>query len=61
MGTHRSLEHLERCYFMGTTGEIVERIEDLRQAGLEYPVVGLLDYDLEQLDRWATDVIPRFA
>ena len=61
MGTHRSLEHLERCYFMGTTGEIVERIEDLRQAGLEYLVVGLLDYDLEQLDRWATDVIPHFV
>jgi len=61
MGTHRSLGHLERCYFMGTTVEIVERIEDLRQAGLDYLVVGLLDYDLEQLDRWVTDVIPNFA
>ncbi len=61
MGTHRSFEHLQQCYFMGTTEEIVERIDDLRQAGLQYLVVGLLDYDLEQLDRWATHVIPRFA
>lgn len=61
MGTHRPPEHLARCYFMGTTPEIIERIENLRQAGLQYLVVGLLDYDLEQLDRWATDVIPRFA
>lgn len=61
MGAHRPFEHLQQCYFMGTTGEIVQRIDDLRQAGLQYLVVGLLDYDLEQLDRWATDIIPRFA
>jgi alkanesulfonate monooxygenase SsuD/methylene tetrahydromethanopterin reductase-like flavin-dependent oxidoreductase (luciferase family) len=61
MGTHRSFEHLQQCYFMGTTSEIRDRIEDLRQAGLQYLVAGLLDYDLEQLDRWATDVIPRFS
>jgi probable F420-dependent oxidoreductase len=60
MGPHRSFDHLQRSYFMGTTGEIVERIEDLRRAGLQYLVVGLLDYDLEQLDRWATDVFPHF-
>lgn len=61
MGAHRSFEHLQQCYFMGTTPEIVDRIEDLRNAGLQYLVVGLLDYDLEQLDRWATEVIPRFT
>jgi len=30
-------------YFVGTTEEIVERIDDLRQAGLQYLVIGLLD------------------
>jgi probable F420-dependent oxidoreductase len=60
MGRHRSFDHLQRSYFMGTTAEIVERIEDLRQAGLQYLVVGLLDYDLEQLDRWAAEVLPHF-
>jgi len=61
MGSHRPFEHLQQCYFMGTTAEIVERIADLRAAGLQYLVIGLLDYDLEQLDRWVEDVIPRFA
>ncbi|MBI3965667.1 MAG: TIGR03619 family F420-dependent LLM class oxidoreductase [Chloroflexi bacterium] len=61
MGTHRSFEHIQRCYLMGTTAEIVDRIHDLREAGLQYLVVGLLDYDLEQLDRWARDVFPLFA
>lgn len=61
MGTHRPFEHLQQCYFMGTTQEIVDRIADLHAAGLQYLVIGLLDYDLDQLDRWATDVIPRFA
>jgi len=60
MGTHRPFEHLQQCYFMGTTREIVDRIEDLRAAGLQYLVVGLIDYDLEQLDRWAEEVIPHF-
>jgi alkanesulfonate monooxygenase SsuD/methylene tetrahydromethanopterin reductase-like flavin-dependent oxidoreductase (luciferase family) len=60
MGSHRSFDHLQRSYFMGTTAEIVERIEDLRQAGLQYLVVGVLDDDLEQLDRWAAEVIPHF-
>ena len=61
MGAHRSFEHLQQCYFMGTTADIIDRIEDLRQAGLQYLVVGLIDYDLEQLDRWSKEVIPYFA
>lgn len=61
MGSHRSFEHLQQCYFMGTTAEIVERIADLRRAGLQHLVVGLIDYDLEQLERWATEVMPHFA
>ena len=61
MGSHRPFEHLQQCYFMGTTAEIVERIDDLRETGLQYLVIGLLDYDLEQVDRWVEEVIPRFA
>lgn len=61
MGTHRPFEHLQQCYFMGTTPEITDRIADLHATGLQYLVIGLLDYDLDQLDRWATDVIPHFA
>jgi alkanesulfonate monooxygenase SsuD/methylene tetrahydromethanopterin reductase-like flavin-dependent oxidoreductase (luciferase family) len=61
MGTHRSFETLQQSYLMGTTAEIVERIADLERAGIEYLVLAPLDYDLEQLDRFAQDILPRFA
>ncbi|MBI4503936.1 MAG: LLM class flavin-dependent oxidoreductase [Chloroflexi bacterium] len=60
MGTHRSFEHLQRSYFLGTTREIVERIADLERAGFEYLVLGPLGYDLEQLERFASDIVPHF-
>ena len=46
---------------MGTTAEIVDRIGDLGRAGIEYLVLAPLDYDLEQLDRIAEEIVPRFA
>lgn len=60
MGTHRSFEHLQQCYLLGTTAEIVERIRDLERAGLQYLLLGTVDYDVEQLDRWAADILPHF-
>lgn len=60
MGTHRSFDHLQESYFMGTTAEIVDRIGDLERAGIEYLVLAPLDYDLEQLDRIAEEIVPRF-
>jgi alkanesulfonate monooxygenase SsuD/methylene tetrahydromethanopterin reductase-like flavin-dependent oxidoreductase (luciferase family) len=61
MGTHRSFDQLQESYFMGTTAEIVDRIGDLKRAGIEYLVLAPLDYDLEQLDRIAEEIVPRFA
>ncbi len=60
MGSHRGFEHLQQCYFLGTTDDIVERIRDLEQAGLQYLILGSLDYDVDQLDRWASEILPRF-
>lgn len=60
MGSHRSFEHLQECYFLGTTAEIVDRIRDLERAGLEYLILGSFDYDVEQLDRWASEIVPHF-
>lgn len=60
MGTHRSFEHLQTCYFLGSAGRIRRRISELRDAGLEYLVLSPLDYDLEQLDLWEEEVIRHF-
>jgi probable F420-dependent oxidoreductase len=61
MGTHRSFDHLQQCYFVGTPRRIRERIQELAEGGLEYLVLGPLDYDLEQLDLWQQEIIRHFA
>lgn len=60
MGQHRDWAHLQRSYFTGTTADIVERIADLANAGLQHLVLCPLDYDLEQLDMYAQEIIPHF-
>ena len=50
MGTRRSLEHLQASYLLGTTREIVERLEALAAAGCTYMVVGPLTAESYQLD-----------
>lgn len=59
MGTHRSFEHLQQCYLLGTTEEIVARIQHLKSLGLDSMIVAPLDYDPEQARRFAADVMPR--
>jgi probable F420-dependent oxidoreductase len=60
MGTHRSFEHLQSCYFLGSPRRIRERIAGLAEAGLEYLVLQPLDYDLSQLDLWQEEIIRHF-
>jgi alkanesulfonate monooxygenase SsuD/methylene tetrahydromethanopterin reductase-like flavin-dependent oxidoreductase (luciferase family) len=61
MGTHRSFENLQQSYFLGTTAEIVERIRDLEAAGIRDMVLAPCDYDLEQLERFASEIAGRFG
>jgi probable F420-dependent oxidoreductase len=61
MGTHRSFEHLQECYLLGTFDDIVARLKDLESAGLEYAVLGPTSDDLGQLDLLAKHVLPAFA
>lgn len=61
MGTHRSFEHLQECYLLGSVDDIVARIKDLEEAGLEYIVLGPTSDDLDQLDLIANRIIPAFA
>lgn len=60
MGSRRPFADVERCYLFGTTREIVGRIVELEQAGFECFVLMTLDYDLDQLERFASEVMPRF-
>ena len=60
MGTHRSFEHLQQCYFLGSPRRIRQRIAELAAAGLEYLVLSPLDYDLDQLDLWEEEIIRHF-
>jgi alkanesulfonate monooxygenase SsuD/methylene tetrahydromethanopterin reductase-like flavin-dependent oxidoreductase (luciferase family) len=60
MGTHRSFEQLQQSYFLGTTREIVDRIRDLEAAGIQDLVLGTCADDLEQLERFATEIVARF-
>jgi probable F420-dependent oxidoreductase len=57
MGTHRSFENLQQSYFLGTTREIVARIRDLEAAGVQDMVLATCDYDLEQLERLASEIV----
>ena len=60
MGTHRSFEQLQESYFLGTTREIVARIADLEASGVQDMVLATLDYDVDQLERFAREVVPHF-
>jgi probable F420-dependent oxidoreductase len=60
MGIHRPFDHLQQSYFLGTTGEIVDRIRDLEAAGIQDLVLGTCEDDLEQLERFATEIVGQF-
>jgi probable F420-dependent oxidoreductase len=60
MGSHRSFEHLQTSYFLGSPRTIRNRIAELRDAGLEYLVLAPLDYDPGQLDLWEEEIIRHF-
>jgi alkanesulfonate monooxygenase len=61
MGTHRSYEHLQECYLIGSLDRINARIADLVGAGLQYLVLGPVSDDPGQLDLLARHVAPNFA
>jgi len=61
MGPHRSFEHLQTCYFLGSPRRIRARIAELRDAGLEFLVLTPLEYDVEQLDLWHDEIVRHFS
>jgi alkanesulfonate monooxygenase len=61
MGTHRSFQHLQECYLLGSVDDIVARLKDLEDAGCEYAVLGPTSDDLGQLDLIAERIVPAFG
>ena len=60
MGTHRSYEHLQECYMVGSIDRINARIQDLVDAGLKYIVLGPVTDDPRQIDLLARRVMSAF-
>lgn len=60
MGTHRSIEHLTQCYFVGSTQRTIDRIGALKEEGIETLIISPMSYDVEQLEWFAEEVIPHF-
>jgi len=60
MGTHRSYEHLQECYMVGSIDHINTRIQDLVDAGLKYLVLGPVTDDPRQIDLLAKRVVSAF-
>jgi alkanesulfonate monooxygenase SsuD/methylene tetrahydromethanopterin reductase-like flavin-dependent oxidoreductase (luciferase family) len=60
MGAHRSWEHLQECYFVGSIDHINARIQDLVDAGLKYLVLGPVTDDPRQIDLLARRVMSQF-
>jgi len=61
MGAHRSWEHLQECYMVGSIDRINARIADLVGAGLEYLVLGPVTDDPGQIDLLARHIVRNFA
>jgi alkanesulfonate monooxygenase SsuD/methylene tetrahydromethanopterin reductase-like flavin-dependent oxidoreductase (luciferase family) len=60
MGRHRSWEHLQECYMVGSIDRINARIADLVGAGLQYLVLGPVTDDPRQIDLIAQRIVPSF-
>lgn len=61
MGTHRTFEHLQESYLLGSMDDILGRIQDLIDAGLDHLIIGPTSDDPEQLDLIANEIVPLFS
>ncbi len=61
MGTHRTFEHLQKGYLLGTTADIIDTLQGLVDAGARYLVIGPTMADPKQIDILAKEVAPRLG
>lgn len=60
MGSHRSWEHLQECYLVGSLGEIIGRLKEFEAVGLEHVTVQPTSPELSQLELLADKIVPHF-
>lgn len=61
MGSRRSFEHLCACYLLGTNDDIIQRLEELADAGCSYMVLGPVSSELSQIDTLIDEIVPHFS
>ena len=61
MGTHRPWEQLQQSYLLGSLEDILGRLVDLKDAGVEYLVLGPTSDDPAQLDLIEKHIVPALA
>jgi alkanesulfonate monooxygenase SsuD/methylene tetrahydromethanopterin reductase-like flavin-dependent oxidoreductase (luciferase family) len=58
MSPERGGKYLETVYLFGTPQEIIASLQARVDAGVEYFMLHTMTPDLDQLDMWATQIIP---
>lgn len=61
MGLHRSWEHLQECYLVGSVGDIVARLKEFEAVGLEHVTVQPAAPEISQLELLADRIAPHFS
>jgi len=57
MGAHRSWEHLQECYLLGSIDDIVERLQFLESHRLEHVTIHPAAPETAQLGLWMEKII----
>lgn len=61
MGTHRSWDHLQECYMVGSVKDIITKLKELEAVGLEHVTLQPAAPELSQVDLMAEKILPHFA
>jgi alkanesulfonate monooxygenase SsuD/methylene tetrahydromethanopterin reductase-like flavin-dependent oxidoreductase (luciferase family) len=61
MGTRRSFDMLQKGYLLGTTGDVIDTLRGLVEAGCTYLCIGPTMADPAQVDLLAKEIAPRLT
>lgn len=61
LGPEAQPDAIGRTHFLGSIDTTLEDLQRYADAGVEYLILGVLDYLPEQLDLWARHILPAFA
>lgn len=61
LGPKATPSEVSETHFMGSIDDILASLQRYADAGVEYLILGVLDYLPEQLDLWAKHILPAFA